>query len=211
MRRENGAKENELQVLVHLRKPRLYRLVLLRIMQLTCSTDSVIQFLERLYPPLQVKLIVRGAEEREREGGRKGCKPRRGRRRTESKGVLSRNIRSGKVEEGYLFSAGDSSTERRDMPGNIAAANCKVSRVAKIFEQLIISTSGQLNKTNRRRATSPRNQKSGSPHFGIIESNGDRSVLRRQGRIRVRSCEVSEFKNIAREKEINDKRNCYDA
>lgn len=93
MRRENGAKENELQVLVHLRKPRLYRLVLLRIMQLTCSTDSVIQFLERLYPPLQVKLIVRGAEEREREGGRKGCKPRRGRRRTESKGVLSRNIR----------------------------------------------------------------------------------------------------------------------
>lgn len=156
MRRENGAKENELQVLVHLRKPRLYRLVLLRIMQLTCSTDSVIQFLERLYPPLQVKLIVRGAEEREREGGRKGCKPRRGRRRTESKGVLSRNIRSGKVEEGYLFSAGDSSTERRDMPGNIAAANCKVSRVAKIFEQLIISTSGQLNKTNRRRATSPK-------------------------------------------------------
>lgn len=56
------------------------------------------------------------------------------------------------MEEGYLFSAGDSSTERRDMPGNIAAANCKVSRVAKIFEQLIISTSGQLNKTNRRRA-----------------------------------------------------------
>lgn len=60
------------------------------------------------------------------------------------------------MEEGYLFSAGDSSTERRDMPGNIAAANCKVSRVAKIFEQLIISTSGQLNKTNRRRATSPK-------------------------------------------------------
>lgn len=64
-------------MLVHLRKPRLYRLVL-RIMQLTCSTDSVIQFLERLYPPLQVKLIVRGAEER--GGGRE-------RERKEEKGA----------------------------------------------------------------------------------------------------------------------------
>lgn len=47
--RHNGAKENESQVLVHLRKPAVLsrRLAPPRIMQLTCSTDSVIQFLER--------------------------------------------------------------------------------------------------------------------------------------------------------------------
>lgn len=46
---QRGAKENESQVLVHLRKPAVLsrRLAPPRIMQLTCSTDSVIQFLER--------------------------------------------------------------------------------------------------------------------------------------------------------------------
>lgn len=44
MRQRHG-KENEFEVLVHLRKPRVP--LRLRIMQLTCSTDSVIQFLER--------------------------------------------------------------------------------------------------------------------------------------------------------------------
>lgn len=73
--------------------------------------------------------------------------------RSTENGIQGCSLEEYKEEGGYLSSAGDSSTERRDIPDNIAAANCKVSRVAKILEQLIISTSGQLNKTNRRRAT----------------------------------------------------------
>lgn len=126
-------------------------------MQLTCSTDSVIQFLERLYPAStgEINCSWRG---RERESGRR-----------EEKGVSLAAVdgiqgcsleeyKEGKGGGGRISILGRGILPRGGeiSPDNIAAANCKVSRVAEIFEQLIISTSGQLNKTNRRRATSPK-------------------------------------------------------
>ena len=98
-----------------------------------------------------MKLIVRGAEER--ESGRR-----------EEKGVSLAAVdgiqgcsleeyKEGKGGGGRISILGRGILPRGGeiSPDNIAAANCKVSRVAEIF-----STSGQLNKTNRRRATSPK-------------------------------------------------------
>ena len=73
-------------------------------------------------------------------------------RRTEN--LEERGLFHGRNSGSFLLERREILTER-DSPDNIAMANCKVP--SPEIEQLIISTSGQLNKTNRRPAvTYPR-------------------------------------------------------